>query len=96
MAKEPRSPFPAPPAKALETSTCWRLALRFLPPHGNHVEWYETVDRALRAYDRHLGTGADVWLISPPGKVVAFAPAVCAKCLQLGYPPEECHLRRPS
>lgn len=80
------------PARALEQSTCWRVAQE----RQSAVTWYETEDRARRAYERALESGEAAWLVSPRGDmVVEHAPAICDRCISLGYPPDECHVRLP-
>lgn len=76
------------PARALNPSTCWRVAIA-----PDAVTWYMTRERALRAWADALETGLACWLIDPVNTVIAAEP-ICDRCTHLGYPASECHVRR--
>jgi hypothetical protein len=61
-----------------------------IAPDG--VTWYETQERAARAFRAALEGGGAVWLIDPHN-TITMAEAICEKCRTLGYPPGECHVR---
>jgi hypothetical protein len=77
---------PAPPARACQESTCWRVARST----QEHVSWHELEAKAREVFAREQDSYQEMWLIAPDGRAVAYTGRACARCEGLGYAPNEC------